>query len=1257
MMRRRRRVSIRGVAVIVCLGSAIGETQVGLQNFKKPPPPPPRKPVSTAVFSERDSLIAPDPTMLRTAPPPRNRQDPPFTPPPPPHHVAAKGSTTRPPLSKTTIEAITQEVRTKSDSPELMDSKSEPADDIIDEDFSLGDNTKGDIKGGDDIQNFSDCVSDVSQVREYKAYQKEDVALQQDQKPEKENAPGFGMSQLKEDNISRHQKARSGDQPSLGGSSIKPQELSLQPMTSSQSNSGQFHHPNMNSRPPIPPQSTYAVARPAQGDGTMGASTLGQQPLVHRATREANIDSKKNANQRSPSSYRPESVASHSLPQPRHVGGRRVNRKPERSGPGAWKSIWGKVEKGLDELANLEDAVSSRAQEMISTVSSQRRSGHQVQPHLPGKSTMRSTMNKKREVNPAPAVEQLRPYGQKYEQAKNRQQSVPSKNVASTQTSSGSSVNWHDMKDGKKMLRANGGASEPSNAQSSASFPGNTGPLPQHQQTQEQQPHLPSPSEDQKRDKDDASRSESSVRLNPYPQPRELQSPPLSQSSPQHARRDSRIPWQEQSLSGQSLRPKPSPRPSLETHNDSEEVSWRSKLARLVPPIPRLPSPRAIFRFRKDSYLSYSSLDAWKADDEDERGGRLFGIFRRRRSESHVAARNRSSQDSEFPTPLVASLMSRCDNGKSLSLLQGTEGSHCRSIGRSRAALDTISLVFLVLGLQELRGLPGNTLASSVIGGPPELLTAMASWLVESMMTWAPYAFAVSYLTSSSNKLLFDGKINSLASRVSQTVREEAQGAQLYLRLYGAIPQAAGVLERMEDAAYSQVKSLVSASRLHGFVTYILMSLIIMTISVVRPMIMVTLCALRDIILQDGLQRWPLPWSEIATTTKEVVFSLGVKLEELIASGISGSLDSPSKFAFHLTVFSSLLLISFLPAIEENRKLSSSDDDAEDGPDAAAEIAGQIANLGTSSASRLSLYSMNGSIETALERWQVAVGALNDGSRRSSISSSFRLIGYIVLATVIAMLPAIAFSILSSAHEELHAVPLVSWDSMLDVSAVFFTVLMVSFPAFRDAISSMDARPVLMGFLAMLSDTVNEMSALKSSQSGMQFAASVSPTAGLAVSDLWAAHTTKRAWAVRGASLSCKNGNVLILLGDDGAGKSRLLTAIAESILNPPKRALTSNKVRGSITLGGLDVSKWDPSVVKRRLGLLLSDIRTVSDIASLVSGLTLEEILEPIDATRRKGINPSNRLSAAEKSAMVLGLKVSIREQIVQLRRFKPCD
>jgi ABC-type Na+ transport system ATPase subunit NatA len=199
------------------------------------------------------------------------------------------------------------------------------------------------------------------------------------------------------------------------------------------------------------------------------------------------------------------------------------------------------------------------------------------------------------------------------------------------------------------------------------------------------------------------------------------------------------------------------------------------------------------------------------------------------------------------------------------------------------------------------------------------------------------------------------------------------------------------------------------------------------------------------------------------------------------------------------------------------------------------------------------------------------------------------------------------------------------------------------YQALWKVVESTDRVSSVKKFLQDLVQTKVEMQESNKRQVDIQVMASVSASAGLTVRDLWAAHTSKRAWAVRGASLQCKNGEILAILGDDGEGKTRLLTTLAEALMFPPKRSLTTNKVRGYISVGGLEASKWDRRMLKRRLGILLSDVRMTADSASLFSGWTMEEILEPVDVQRSASHNDplQRKLTSGEKSSMLLALKV----------------
>jgi ABC-type bacteriocin/lantibiotic exporter with double-glycine peptidase domain len=170
-------------------------------------------------------------------------------------------------------------------------------------------------------------------------------------------------------------------------------------------------------------------------------------------------------------------------------------------------------------------------------------------------------------------------------------------------------------------------------------------------------------------------------------------------------------------------------------------------------------------------------------------------------------------------------------------------------------------------------------------------------------------------------------------------------------------------------------------------------------------------------------------------------------------------------------------------------------------------------------------------------------------------------------------------------------------------------------------------------FFHNLAETVMELTKLasvSSSKADYQAMMTASPTEGITVKDLWASHTSRRAWAIKGANIQCSNGEVCLILGVDGAGKTRLLTAIAEQLFTPPKIARATTYVRGSLNISGVDITKWDRRQLQKRVGVLLNDVRIMSDYASLLSGCSLEEILEPIQEGGCAGPKNLNSLSVA---------------------------
>jgi ABC-type multidrug transport system fused ATPase/permease subunit len=584
--------------------------------------------------------------------------------------------------------------------------------------------------------------------------------------------------------------------------------------------------------------------------------------------------------------------------------------------------------------------------------------------------------------------------------------------------------------------------------------------------------------------------------------------------------------------------------------------------------------------------------------------------------------------------------MNRSKNAKTTSLLAESDKKKSRSIGRFHAAFDFAFVMFLVLGMQQLPGLDSLAVATSLAEFTPKTLPNIASILSHSFDTWAPFWFAYAYLTKATRNIFLEPKVTELASSVASLIEDDSLYAQLYLRLVAALPMDMKLPARMSEAAASQIKCLVSTARLNSFVAMILSLLVVMTVSVLRPALAAIGTSFFTLITLDEWRSWPIDWASLVGQYKVVFRSLYVSLGTLIANGLLNVLDTPLNVAFKVSIFGSLFLATLIPRIEGRREIAFENDDEE--AEMPTESAEQLSKLGASSASRLTMLSENGSVENALERWRMARVPSLEATSDVPIASVIRLAGYFLLTGIVTLAPLlVSFFVGRSSNSPLAHTGL-QWDSGLDVSVILLYVFFLLYNVLKESVLSSNSLPYAKSFLSELSKTLEEMQH-SDRQTDLKFMASVSASAGLTVKDLWAAHTSKRAWAVRGASLECRNGEILAVLGDDGSGKTRLLTTIAESLVVPPKRSLTSNKVRGLVAVGGLDASKWDNRLLKRRLGILLSDVRTAGDTATLFSGWTMEEILEPVDGIRAS----SHALSTSEKSSIVLGLKVR-RNQFV---------
>jgi ABC-type multidrug transport system fused ATPase/permease subunit len=623
-------------------------------------------------------------------------------------------------------------------------------------------------------------------------------------------------------------------------------------------------------------------------------------------------------------------------------------------------------------------------------------------------------------------------------------------------------------------------------------------------------------------------------------------------------------------------------------------------------------------------------MDAWNAED---------GVAHRHKQQVEQVR----SGEKTRTTPPVVDMLVRSNHGRSPGLLLNRNIAQCQSVGRSKAILDVACLGFLLHGFHAmLPALQAIALPSSMEDLVLSLLPAVGTAMVLSIDTWSYYAIVAAILTALTNHVLFRGTICSLCNNIGNAVKSDTLYCQLYMRLVQATPVEKVTQERLQVAAESQVIGAVHVARLKYFVDLVLATLVVMTVSILRPIAGALIGGVAEIVALNDWTVWPLPWSSLLENVLAILRPVGETMKDLVINEVHIIVDHPVNVAFQAATFGALVLMTVLPSIEQKRIVTQANHDHdEDGDESAPFSFGTVktlSNLGVSSASRLGLLSKSGALEGTLERWRKSIPKPMTSISYSSISTVFRIFSYAIASGAIVVAPIMVYAFAGPATPSILslATAIMRWDSLLDVSILLLFTSGLSWRAISSTVASSTSKPYVSRFVHDLAAAVDEVSS--SNRSGMsKLGTSMSPLKGLSVKDLWSAHTAKRAWSVRGANLECPAGQVLVILGDDGSGKTRLLTSVAEAIVFPAKRSLSSTKVRGVVSVGGLDATKWDRSELKKRLGLFLNDVRTISDSAEFMSGFTLEEILEPMD-----GILSSQSPGTRERSAMNIALEIT---------------
>lgn len=658
---------------------------------------------------------------------------------------------------------------------------------------------------------------------------------------------------------------------------------------------------------------------------------------------------------------------------------------------------------------------------------------------------------------------------------------------------------------------------------------------------------------------------------------------------------------------------------------------------------------------RRGSYdlANSQSLDAWKADEEESLAGKrqgFLGLLGRRNADAMIPPRavaaSRASTGSKIFTEPMADLMERCREGKAASLLNKTEKESCRTIGRQRAVLDLFFLTFIIVGTRHLPSFNDFRVPHSVVDALTTSVTDAFSFLAASTETWAPFAFIAAFLATKTRSVLCDSKTDVLAASVESSILEESQYGSLFLRVVSSMSVDRTIPHKMQAATRAQILSKVDVARLQAFIALILVSFLFTSASFLQPVVLEWLGALRHFVSLEQWQTWPPQASTILKELQSVVRPFWTVATSVVANEIRAITEAPLRFACKLSIFVALYLIAFLPALEGKRRSPAvlKDDEIDEDEDERRmheKFTEQVVNLGASAATRLDALAVDGRVDRILERWRAMIPTKLESTSDIGLHSVLRLACYGIVSSAVLAAPLVFCGVMGIPTIGTADTVLPRWDYLFDVAAILIYTQYLVWNALSRTVTAEDVKGQIARFVSSLVEIIEERrKLLDAPPPDLTLKGSFNPTAGITVKDLWASHTTKRAWAIRGASLSCQNGEILVLLGDDGAGKSRLLTTLAESIVSPPRRTMSSQRVRGSISVAGMEVTKWDNNMLKRRLGVFLNDVRSISDTAQMLSGLSLEEILDPCDGLRN--LDPSHNPGSAEKSAMMLALKLT---------------
>ncbi len=438
-------------------------------------------------------------------------------------------------------------------------------------------------------------------------------------------------------------------------------------------------------------------------------------------------------------------------------------------------------------------------------------------------------------------------------------------------------------------------------------------------------------------------------------------------------------------------------------------------------------------------------------------------------------------------------------------------------VGRSKAVMDVMTMAFLYACMLETLSVfnPSSISFESLqiprsfddIDHIFEAFVQLFDWkgLADS---WAPFALIAAFLSICTRNLLCKPKIVELASIMSKKVQSNLLHSQLYLRLASGKPLQHNLSETFTKAVQGQGLALVEISRLRSFVLMTLTITLTATAAIIKPIFASIFSHLMELFSYEGLREWPMDWRELGKLVKEITFALGNNIYTLLEEEYRIISSNPIAVVVTASFIGVLFFISQLSFIERSRSATTLNEsgtmsDGQSKEDLELKSTNQVSNMGTSSATRLGLQMQDGTIERILSRWQLKNSDIPLKRKvASSTSKPFQKLMYISLCCLLASVPVFVQVVVSVTM----GTP-IDWTRFSGIVLALLYTTLIAVGSLFTSLQSSDNNAIIASFLSVLANTSGEVELSKTKP---RFPTASSPGKGLEVSDLWAAHVSRR---------------------------------------------------------------------------------------------------------------------------------------------------